>query len=241
MSVERAEQLELVGDQLGYLLEEIQLSFWVDFTEQDIIDTATVGDLFDNIVRKMGEFESPRCLTSFAYFRLRRSLIAVSNLDRRSVRPATQLRTLLPQPVRRTWWEHIETTLRLRVPGLRPGRAATIAYSAIPLLGVFAFAAGMTKSISWELRLVMPLAVPVLLWWLFKAASHLPREFPVETFGDLVRRVVTLNQQKLARDAGGSTIDQAWAAFREILSAESGIASASITREMRFPEDLRLL
>jgi len=72
MSVERAEQLELIGEQLGYLLEEIQLSFWVDLTEQDIIDTTTVGDLFDKIVRKMGEFESPWCLTSFAYFRLRR-------------------------------------------------------------------------------------------------------------------------------------------------------------------------
>jgi len=239
--VGRAEQLELIGDQLGYLLEEIRLSFWVDFTEQDIADATTVGDLFDNIVHKMGEFASPRCLTSFAFFRLRRSLIAVSNLDRRSVRPDAQLRKLLPQPFRRTWWEGIETNLRLRVPGLRPGHAATIAYLSIALLGVLAFAAGMTKSISWELSLVMPLAVPVLLWWLSKAASHLPREFPVETLGDLVRQVVILNQQKLARDAGGSTIDQAWAAFREVLSRESGIPSASITREMRFPEDLRLL
>lgn len=150
MSVQRVEQLERIGEELGYLLEEIQLSFWVDFTEQDIVDMTTVGDLFDKVVRKMGKFESPRCLTSFAFFRLRRSLVAVSSLDRRSVRPATQLRKLLPQPVRRTWWADIETNLRLRLPDLRPGRAAVIAYWAIAALGVVAFLAGMTRSISWE-------------------------------------------------------------------------------------------
>jgi hypothetical protein len=44
MSRQRAEQLELVNEGLGYLLDEIQLSFWVDFTEKDIIDATTVGD-----------------------------------------------------------------------------------------------------------------------------------------------------------------------------------------------------
>jgi hypothetical protein len=115
-----------------------------------------------------------------------------------------------------------------------------ISYLAIYVLGLLALVAGAMQSISWELRLVTPLAVLLLLWGLFNAAPRLPREFPVETFGALVRRVVILNQQKLAREAGGSTIDQAWAAFRELLSEASGITPASITREMRFPEDLSI-
>lgn len=92
--------LELAGEELAYLLEEIRLSFWVDFTEQDIVETATAGD---------------------------------------------ELRIL-------------DSSCLLRSPY-----------------------------------------------------------------------------------AGGSTIDQAWTAFQELLSGASGIASAAITRQMRFPEDLNLL
>jgi hypothetical protein len=241
MSVQRTEQLELLSDEIGYLLDEIRLSFWVDFTEQDILDASTVGEVFDRVVGKMGAFDSPRCLTSLAFFRLRRSLILVSNVDRRSVRPGAALRELVPQAVRRLWWEDVETNLRLRMPGLGPGPAAIIAYWVIFALGLLAFVAGIAQSASWELRLVTPLVVLPMLWTMFKAASHLPREFPVKTFGELIRRVVILNQQKLAREAGGSTVQQAWAAFRELLSEASGIGSAWITREMRFPEDLPMV
>jgi hypothetical protein len=231
----------MTGEELGYLLDEIRLSFWVDLTEQDILNATTVGDLFDKIIHEADEFEAPRCLTSFAFFRLRRSLVAISGLDRRSVRPATQLRNLLHPTARRAWWEDVESNLRLRLPDLRPGLAAITSYWAIAAIGLFAFVVGMSPSISWEAKLLMPFAVPIFLWGLFKAASRLPREFSAETFGELVRLVVTLNQQKLTREAGGSTIDQAWAGFRELLSGASGITAARITREMRFPEDLNLL
>jgi hypothetical protein len=86
----------------------------------------------------------------------------------------------------------------------------------------------------------MSLPLLVLFWGLVKIASRLPQEFPVETLEELVRRVVTLNHQKLAREAGGSTRDQAWATFRELVSGVSGIPVASISRETRFREDLKV-
>lgn len=241
MSVQTShERLDMIDEDLGYLLHEIQLSFWIDLTEQDIVEATTVGDLFDTVGRKMGNFESHRCLTSFAFYRLRRSLVEISGLDRRSIRPATRLRNLLDPEGRRKWWSAIETDLRFRVPDLRPGRAAATANWAIAILGTLAFMTALTPLVSWEAKFAIPFAVPLFMWGLFRAASCLPRQFPVDTFEDLVRFVVTLNQQKLAQEAGGSTVNQAWAAFRELLSGASGIRAASITREMRFPEDLKL-
>lgn len=112
-------RLELIGDELAYLLDEIQLSFWVDFTERDIIEATTVGDLFDRVVNKMGQFESPRCLTSAAFYRLRRSLAEVSGLDPHSLRRDTQLRNLLSRSTQCKWWDAIERDLRLRIPACR--------------------------------------------------------------------------------------------------------------------------
>jgi hypothetical protein len=227
-----------MGEELGYLLEEIQLSFWIDFTERDIIEATTVGDLFDQILKKMGQFESPRCLTSAAFYRLRRSLAEVSGVDRRSITHATVLRNLVPPSMRRNWWEAIETNLRLRLPALRPSWPALFAYWSAATVAVVAIVVGLSRS--WEGKFIMSLALLVLSWGLVWVASHLRQEFPVETLEELVRRVVTLNQQKLTREAGGSTRDQAWAAFLELVSGISGIPVASISRETRFPEDLKI-
>jgi len=51
-----------------------------------------------------------------------------------------------------------------------------ISYLAIYVLGLLALVAGAMQSISWELRLVTPLAVLPLLWGLFNAAPRLPRD-----------------------------------------------------------------
>ncbi len=199
-----------IGEDLAYLLEEIQLSFWIDFAEREIIE-ATVGGLFDQILKKMGPFESPRCLTSAAFYRLRRSLAEVSGVDRRSITRATVLRNVVPPSMRRSWWEAIETNLRLRLPALRPSWLTFWACCAAATGGVVALMIVLSRS--WEGTFIMPLLLVVLFWGLVRMSSRLPREFPVQTLEELVRRVVTLNQQKLAQEAGGSTRDQALGSF----------------------------
>jgi hypothetical protein len=232
--VHARKHLDLESGELKFLLYELQLSFWVEFSESDISEVTTAGDLFDLLIRQMGGFDSPRCLTSLAFYRLRRSLIEVAGVDRQSIRPATSLRGLLTPKLRRAWWEVMETALRLRVPPLWPGRAAIAAYSALVALGLLAFSIEIAKVVSWEAQITIAWGTPILIWLLWKGASRLPREFPADTFGDLVRLVVTVNQAKLTREAGGSTVNQAWRAFSELLGRESGVPAAAICREMRF-------
>lgn len=234
VDVPTQELLGLESDDFEFFLYELQLSFWIEFSECDVVAAGTVGDLFDTVIRQLGDFDSPRCLTSLAFYRLRRTLIDLSGLDRQSVRPTTSLRGLLPPKLCCAWWLAIETGLRLRVPRMRPGGTAVTAYIAIVGLAVLAFVLVVAKFVSWEVGIMIEWGTPVLIWFLWKGASRLPRKIPAETFGDLVRMVVTLNQAKLAREAGGSTVNQAWTAFRELLSQWSDVPAAAITREMRF-------
>jgi hypothetical protein len=135
------------------------------------------------------------------------------------------LRNLLPPRVRLKWWEDIESRLRFRVPPLRLGRTAVATNSMIAI--IMAAMVAVSPWASWEFLFVLPIGAAFLAWLQFVAASRLPREFPVETFGGLVRAVTALN---LAAEAGGSTSSQAWIAFRNLLGGVSGIAPASINR-----------
>ncbi len=234
-----ADVLEMEVDDLGYFLYELERSFWIDGAQVDVRTLTTVGALFDSLTDKMGGFESSRCLTSFAFYRLRRSLMDLSGLDRESILPTTPLKGLLPPKVRRVWWDSVETQLRFSVPRLQLGRAAIAAHTFVVLVAVFAGLVVLTKSVEWDTMILIEWGTPFLVWFLWKLASRLPRELPAETFGDLVRVIVHRNQAKLAQEAGGSSKNQAWQAFRELLASATGTHASSITRETRFPEHLK--
>ena len=218
-TAQRWEDIEELED----LVEQLQMSFWVDFTEEDIQQAATVGLLFDSMVEKMGGLGSPKCLSSFAFYRLRCSLVKVSGLDRRTLRPDTPLQSLLTPKVRRIWWTDIENNLRFRVPGLRFGRAGKTACYLVGLLTLVSFVAGGALALGLFIA---------GFWAIVELTPRLSRELPVDTLGQLTRSAVKLNQQKLAREAGGSTVNQAWSAYRELLSDSIGVPAASISREL---------
>ena len=231
---------EIDQEDLDYLLEEIHLSFWVKVTEQDFRETSTVGELFDKVNLKVDRFASSACLTSVAFYRLRASLTELSGLDRRSIRRSAPLNSIVRPNLRRKWWHSIETTLRFRLPELQPGPAAIAANCMILSLGAFAYAALLGHWYSWESTIVLTYVIPLLMWWLFRAVNQLPRRFPMETFEDLVRTVVRLNQGKLEFECGGSTEKQRWAAFSALLSDSLQIPIALVSRDTQIAEFFNL-
>ncbi len=56
--VSAQDRLKLVDEEIGELFEELHDSYWVDFAEEDFVNAATVGALFDCIMDKVGTFES---------------------------------------------------------------------------------------------------------------------------------------------------------------------------------------
>ena len=80
-----AERLDLIADDCEALLDEIQNSFWVEFTSDDLINAVTVGDLFDCVMRRAEPLSSSACLSTVAFYRIRRSLVALSGADRKAI------------------------------------------------------------------------------------------------------------------------------------------------------------
>ena len=236
------ERLQLIDEVAEDLVREIRLSFWVDFTEEDLGAAVTIGDLFDCVGLKMGEFDSPKCLSSLAFYRLRRALVELSGRDRRSIVPISPLEELMPRRVRRAWWETLQERTRCFLPPLQSSCGLNRMMWAVPFLsaGLLAVVCGHTT-----------LGVGASLWLglgggfclsllLFKLTEPLHCEFPeeIQIFKQLVRMVERHNYRKLAQEAGGSTRDQAWTAFRELVGAVAGIDPWAVSREMQFPEDV---
>ena len=66
------QRLALIGEDLDDLLRDLQTSFWMEFDRIDIVECCTLGDLFDRVVSKMGARGEARCLSSVAFYRLRK-------------------------------------------------------------------------------------------------------------------------------------------------------------------------
>jgi len=110
------------------------------------------------------------------------------------------------------------------------------------MLGLL-FAASVTAvRLHWNGNLLLAVFTASYLWILFLLLAIPLYGFPrgVRTFEQLTRAVVARNHHKLAMEAGGSTQEQAWRAFRELAGDATGIESAKIKRLMRFSEDLRI-
>ncbi|MGA2184604.1 MAG: hypothetical protein ABSH47_16400 [Bryobacteraceae bacterium] len=242
MSVGTEERLQLIDEVAEDLLREIQLSFWVDFTGDDLVAAETIGDLFDCVERKMGGFDSPKCLSSLAFYRLRRALVDVSGLDRRSIVPVASLQEVMPSRARRAWWDALQARTRFSLRPLQPTNALcrTLGVAAVLIAGGAAVECLPWLGVaSWPCGFVGAFFVYALL---FKLTTPLHREFPedIQIFKQLVRMAQRDNYRKLAQEAGGSTRDQAWTAFRELVGAVAGIDPWAVNREMRFPEDVEV-
>ena len=237
------DRLNVFDEDLGELMAEIQASFWVEFTREDTLAVVTVGDLFDSILRKTGDLGNPSCLSSGAFYRLRRELVALSGVDRKTIKPDTDLAELIPYRRRRRWWASLETNLRLSLPRLQvPGWVMLPTLGLAIVGGILCARVAFAPSFWGALQSAMLLALGPFAAWaiLLLATTPLHRAFPskIKTIGDLARSVVARNHQKLASEMGGSTRSQAWSALQALLGDAAGIQAERIGRNMRFPEDL---
>ncbi len=166
---------------------------------------------------------------------MRPVIAEIAGVDRRSIRPTTTLNSIVTVPLRPKLLEAIENRLRFRTPGLTIGRLGCWLCWVVAALAV-----GACYSLFRMQDPLIVFAYAVGAWGIGTLVSRLPKEIPVETVEELVRKVVVLNQGKLAKEAGGSTVGQAWSAFREMLAKPARMEPFAIQREMRFREDLSI-
>jgi hypothetical protein len=192
---------DALGEDTWDLYQAIEDSFGVDFGNYQALLEKSVRELADEIATRSTSAIGDRCLTSIAFYRLRRALQSLTGSPRESIRPGTLIDDLLPWSGRDRRWTSLEQQLGLTLPGLAvPG----------PLF-VFALLAPAILLVSLKLR-VFPAFTWGLLFsvWIFlsvltiKSLSRFARRLPptCRTVGGLTRVILARNYGTFAKSHG---------------------------------------
>ena len=230
-----------MGLDIVELFMAVEECFQIHVTDEEASDATTVGELEALIVGKLRVEDSKRCLTSVAFYRLRRAFVEVLGTERRQIRPDTLMVMLLPETARREKWARIQRELGLQIPKLQfPPQidwgvtvgGVLVAMTPLPFLQA-----------GWHtvpLLLVLPMTGYFLGQGLLRLAPQLAVEFPsgIKTAGDLSRELLERNFAALVQSTGGWNGKEVYAALCDVIVRQTGVDRAEITPESRLVDDL---
>lgn len=213
-------------------------SFGIEISDEEAGRVETAGDLCELVRGKVRKRQERVCLTSAAFYRVRRGLTAVLGVERRSIRPGSVLEELLPRSERRQLWRELAERARLRLPDLQMNGWFVLGALLLGPLGAGGAALAFGRNAEWALLAGMSgfAGSLVSLRLMVPYAVGLPRE--VVTVGDLARVVLATNYEVVAREAGGLHPAETWDAVRMLIHVQTGASPARITPEARLVDDL---
>lgn len=197
------------------LLEEVEETFAIKIADDEAERCWTIGDVYDVIRAHTPHWDerSGSCASSTVFYRFRRSL---ARQDRSAVSPTTALERAGMSASR--LFKSLGNDTGLRLP--------TVEQTAVGLTGgwmcLVGFIGGTIAlfNAAWAFSGIGALVVVVGILLLWIEPGRLPTR--VATVGDLVRRTVPLNVQKLA--AAGARSPDRWSIL-VALAAEHGSLS----------------
>ncbi|MBL0161973.1 MAG: hypothetical protein IPP47_33690 [Bryobacterales bacterium] len=230
-----------MGLDIVELFLAVEGKFQIHITDEEASDAFTVGALHQLVVGKLQLTDVQRCLTSVAFYRLRRAFVDVLSVQRRQIRPETPLEPLLPIQRRRALWTAIEHRMALKMPNLHYPRridwgltalCVPAALTPVPFL--------QTGGYTVPLLLVLPMLGYALAHGLLRLVSQLAVEFPsgIVTVGDLARDVLARNYAVLVESTGGWTSQAVYDVLVDVIVRQTGVDRAQITPEARLLDDL---
>lgn len=193
------------------------------------------------------------CQQQRAFYLLRKAMMQELRLPRRSVTPATQLRTLIPWRTARSVWPRLREAAAARSwPSLVRPVWATWVTRILPLAVGAAVALGLPPLADWvsrhggfastalyfasEMRLFLVIPLVIFFWVLLvRVSKRLCWAFPrgIRTVGDLVPFVITSAQMPWTREQ----LDQK---VRDIVVMQLGLPAERYQATASFLEDFGL-
>ena len=220
------------------LVMSVEDAFQINISEEEASKIRTVGEFYDVVRSKLAIKDDEgwgRCLTSTAFYRVRRAMVEVLRIDRRKITPKTELSVLLPTPQRRENWGRITRAASLKIPKLGYNSGVILLKFAILMavgtaLGLLQYLGivGLTI-VSFIAALVMAKFTPALLISL-----------PASTVGALAEQIYLANVKQLSEGNGGLNEREVWDALTKIIIQQLGVKPEEVTPEARFIEDLRI-
>jgi hypothetical protein len=109
----------LPPDPLAVVID-IEERFGITIPDEEAEKMCTMGQLYDFVLARVARGQPQVCVTSAAFYRLRRALGEVCGVPRQRVRPQTCLEQLVPLADRSRHWQELRARLSdLHLPGLR--------------------------------------------------------------------------------------------------------------------------
>lgn len=231
------------------IIMELEDEFQISIEDSDVAEALTVADLYQVILGKVQSSESRTCLSSHAFYRLRRGLCEVTGRRRREFSPTTSLADTLPPEERPEAWPRLATLSGLKLPRLvlprwleRQVWAATVAAL---LLGAW---------IAWQMWGLSGLLFCVLLSWVWLYPVHLGLERLTQpcrtiipegagTLGELAQYLVARGlptHPHAKRVPETNTPEMVWERVVEAIVTKTHVDRALVVPEARLYKDLQI-
>ena len=222
------------------LVMEVEETFGFSIRDEDAATFYTVGQLYDYILTHRFEGRQQGCLTSVAFYKLRRALMSVLGIARNDIRATSDLNAIIPAR-RRHVWSVLQSAIGLRLPDLvRPGWVKALATAAGCAL-VFAIFVSHWARVEvtgavWSDFLVM-VAINYIL---YQGTKPLAVMFQTEftTVGGLTKCILQKNYGAISDSCNRANAEEAWNTLRALIAEQLGVRPEDVTKEARFVEDL---
>ena len=240
-----------MGLDLVELVMELEETFNFHIADEGAGSVRTVGDLYRLCLSGLQGKTSERCVSSAAFYQLRRSLAALVGVERRRVQLDAPLGGLLPAPGRRAAWRQIKETTGLRLPLLELPRGVQrcllAASGVLTLVTVLAIGLWPARAFRPAFGAVSGLLTMAGIFLVFLYAGfRLTRPCAVEipeccrTIRSAVKTLVNMNYGGFADRVGSFDEAEVWRIVRDRVVRVTGVPPERVTEDAQLVKDLGL-
>ena len=228
------------------LVMKMEETFGIVIDDLDAERIGTVGQSYRYILDKLRLRQATPCPSARLFYRLRRGWMARPGIDRREIRPSARIDDILPKVGRRAAWIGLTGTLGVIPPPMVLAPWQSRAAMAVGLGSGFAFL-GLAIAIEGITPGKVPVAAALVvtftgLAWASAYVLLLPFAATIPAGSETVRGLIgaTLDRHfTLAEGIAKTwTPDEVWAALRDLVSEQAGVARDRITEDTHFVHDL---
>lgn len=223
------------------IVMEVEKTFGIALEEEETSHVETVGDMFELVLSKLEIKEDDRCLSSMAFYHLRRALMEEFNIPRKAIRLETPFEELVPAENRLERWQDLEKRVGVSLSRLVLPRPIEWG------IGIASFVVAAASGLATALIFHKPEAgfvfIPVFLVTLIclhVCYDHkrvvIPYSF--KTVRDAVLSVLTLNIKKFRDLKADWGKEEVWHIIRGIIVERLRVDPSEVTPSARFYQDL---
>lgn len=229
------------------LVMKVEETFDLTIPDEEAEKILTLGDLYRFVLDRLEQpADGPsRCLSAQTFYRLRRHLMGGFRVERRRIRPASELAELFPEASRRADWSRLGASMGWELPPLLPPKWVESAGDwlfvawLVACVGLGVQPVPLARGVAIALMLTFTLGTVAMGWALYRATKPLATRFPVVDVRGLVPLLLAENVEKIRRpNPRGWTRPEVWSVLVAITASVSGVTPDQLNESTSFVNDL---